>query len=82
MAKFYQEKLLKKSGMIYTIIRPDVLTDEPASNQISVSGGGSAVSRNDIALAEVQALTDKRAFNKEFNIFSGNQTIDEVFDEI
>lgn len=82
MAKYYQEQLLKASGIIYTIIRPNTLTNAPASNQISIHPGGYAISRNDIALAEVKALTDKRAFNKEFNIFSGNQTIDEVFDEL
>jgi hypothetical protein len=71
-AKAAGERLVRKSGLTYFIVRPTSLTDAPASQRLAFTQGGmgvsGSVSREDVAEVVVSSLLDPRACNVAFTL--------------
>jgi len=69
------EAALRSSGLVYTILRPGRLLDEPASGDVLVGEGGTrlgggSIPRADVARLMVAALVTPEAYNRTFEIVS------------
>jgi len=80
LAKYYAEDFLKKSGLIYTIIRPGILTNDLPKDKVSLvdSSGDPRVSRSDVASVVLQAIENPHLENTSFNLYSGQTDIDKI----
>lgn len=71
--KLKGEDVLRSSGLVYTIIRPGGLTDEPGGAALTFDQGdrlSGRVSRADVAETIMQALTHDHASNVTFEVIS------------
>lgn len=69
--KLRGEEALRESGLIYTIVRPCALTEEPADKALEFDQGDNIkgqVSREAIAQLCLQALQSPQASNKTFEV--------------
>lgn len=68
------ERALRRSGLPYTIVRPSWLTDNPPGQQAvrleQGDTGEGSISRADVAAACVNALHDKEAQGKTFEMYN------------
>lgn len=69
------EAALRASGLVYTIVRPGRLLDEPPSGDVLVGEGGTrlgggSIPRADVARLMVAALVTPEAHNRTFEIVS------------
>ncbi|KRN97713.1 NAD(P)-binding oxidoreductase [Companilactobacillus kimchiensis] len=79
LAKYYAEDYLKKSGLIYTIIRPAILTDDIPRDKVGlIDTGDPRVSRSDVASVVLQAIENSGFKNTDFNLYFGNTDIDKI----
>lgn len=79
LAKYYAEDYLRKSGLNYTVIRPAMLTDAPATGNVSSNDSSTPfVSRQDVALVAFQALQNSRLKNIGFNLYGGTTPINDL----
>ena len=84
IAKYYADRCLKQSGLTYTILRPGLLKDDPATGKIEVATNlpGGAISREDVAEVAIASLSNEATFNKEFDLLNGDTPIDEALKNI
>jgi uncharacterized protein YbjT (DUF2867 family) len=69
--KLRGEEVVRNSGLVYTIVRPCALTEQPHDRQLLLAQGDTIkgqVSREAIAELCVRALTLKEACNKTFEV--------------
>lgn len=71
VTKYYAERILKSSGLIYTIVRPAILTDQAPSHTAGLANEMPQISRADVAEVLVDALTNENFKNKSFDLFAG-----------
>lgn len=66
------EEHLRRSGVLYTIVRPGRLTDEDATHDVVVGAGGTAIGSGTIPRADVACILVAALFTPEVQ----NQTIE------
>ncbi|RZQ65386.1 SDR family oxidoreductase [Amycolatopsis suaedae] len=77
LAKQVSDDALRKSSLIWTIIRPGTLTDEHPTGRVKLSGHlePGRVSRSDVAAVLVAALDEPLTENRGFDVISGDVPI-------
>lgn len=77
-AKAEADEALKESGLDYTIIKPGRLTNDPATGKVSIARKleGGEIPREDVANVIVQVLEDHRTIGMEFDLLSGDKSIE------
>ncbi|KRN98898.1 SDR family oxidoreductase [Companilactobacillus kimchiensis] len=79
IAKYYAEQYLKTSGLIYTVIRPAILTDDKAKKEVDlINNNNPRITRQDVALVTVEALKNEKFNNKSFNLYAGTTKISDI----
>jgi uncharacterized protein YbjT (DUF2867 family) len=71
---------LRESGLIYTIVRPGRLTDDPGTGRISAGAdvGDGAVSRDDVAAALAIAVHSPALAGVTFEVIEGDTPIEQA----
>ncbi|TDV51108.1 NAD(P)H-binding protein [Actinophytocola oryzae] len=72
-AKQISDNVLVRSSLVWTVVRAGTLTDEPATNRVSVAGhlGAGRVSRQDVAAVLSACLREPRTENRGFDVHTG-----------
>ena len=72
-AKQVSDNVLRRSSLVWTVVRAGTLTDEPATGRVTVAGHLSAgrVSRRDVAAVVAACLAEPRTENRGFDLHSG-----------
>ncbi len=72
-AKGRADAALARSGLVYTIVRPGMLTDEAATGKVAVgeSVGRGAIPRADVAAVIANCLHSDEALDRAFELISG-----------
>ncbi len=82
IAKHYADNHLRNSGLTYTIVHPGGLEDKSGTGEIKADlyfDEGSTIPREDVASVLKHVATSENKFeNKEFQILSGHQSIQEA----
>lgn len=81
IAKRKAEKVLEESGMVYTIIRPGGLTNDPGTGRVSAAlhlAQSGRISRDDVAAAAVSSLRMEEAHNRAFDLIEGPETLNDA----
>ncbi|GIP28796.1 putative sugar epimerase YhfK [Paenibacillus sp. J23TS9] len=81
IAKRKAEKVLEESGMVYTIIRPGGLTNEPASGNVMAAphlAESGRISRDDVAAAVVLSLSMDETRNRSFDLVAGMEPLEKA----
>lgn len=80
VAKHHADRILKESGVPYTIIRPGGLLNDEGTGKVTVSGEleRSMIPRADVAATIFEVLEKENMMNKEFDLVSGDVTITEA----
>lgn len=82
IAKHYADHHLRNSGLTYTIVHPGGLEDKSGTGEIKADlyfDEGSTIPREDVASVLKHVATSEDKFeNKEFQILSGHQSIQEA----
>jgi uncharacterized protein YbjT (DUF2867 family) len=77
-AKQNADNYLKKSGLIYSIVKPGALTDEKSTGEIQLKEklkNQGSISRADVAQAIIEVLEDGVKKNQAFEIITGDTNI-------
>ena len=78
-AKEMPDEFLRQSNLTYTVVQPGSLTDKPGDGKISAAvkldSGSLEISRKDLAEVLVMSLDAESAFNKTFEVASGDLPI-------
>lgn len=84
VAKHHADNILRASGLVYTIVRPGLLTNEPATGKIlAVTDLDSGeISREDVARVLLEALDNEHVFNKTFAVVSGDSDIKSALNQL
>lgn len=77
IAKYHADRLLQSSSLNYTIIRPGLLTDEPANGKIAVAGRleTGSIPREDVAAVIKETLANPLFNDTVFELTSGSEPI-------
>ncbi len=80
VAKHHADRLLKESGIPYTIVRPGGLLNEPGTGKVAISGSleRSTIPRADVAQTIFEVLGSENMINQAFDLVSGEETIQEA----
>lgn len=83
-AKHYADRILRASGLNYTIFGPGLLVNEPGTGNIAVNGDikKSSVPREDVARTVVAALDEEKTFKKTIDLMSGDTAVEEALKNI
>lgn len=87
-AKHYADAWLLDSGLNYTIIRPTSLTNEAgtgkieASDYLETAGQKLEIPREDVASTIIASLENDHTVNKEFDVTSGTDPIEEALNKL
>ncbi len=78
-AKRQADEALRASGLAWTIIRPGGLTDDPATDRVTLGTDVPAgqVTRADVAAVVAAVLDDDRTHRKQWTLVGGSLTVDE-----
>ncbi|MHA8110284.1 SDR family oxidoreductase [Lactobacillaceae bacterium Melli_B4] len=81
VAKHYADRFLKASDLDYTIVRPTALSSEAGTGKISVNNEdiGGSIPRDDVASTVVAILANPDTKRKIYQITSGDDPINTVF---
>lgn len=79
-AKGRADAELARSGLVYTIVRPGILTDEEATGRVLVgeSVGRGAIPRADVAATLAACLRSDEALDRAFEVISGEVPVEEA----
>ncbi|ALS78551.1 MULTISPECIES: SDR family oxidoreductase [Planococcus] len=84
VAKHHADNILRASGLVYTIIRPGLLTNDAGTGKIlaveDLESG--QISREDVARVLLHSLDNEHVFNKTFAIISGEDDIDHALNQL
>lgn len=77
LAKHHADKILKQSGLTYTIIRPGSLLNEPGTGKVSIAEylTAGSIPREDIAKTIYASRSNKDTFNRSFDLIAGEDLI-------
>ena len=83
-AKHHADKILEKSGLTYTIIRPGALLNEPSIGKVNAAENikTGSIPREDVAKTIFASLTNEQTFNRSFDLISGETEITEALKSI
>ena len=83
-AKHHADKVLEKSGLTYTIVRPGALLNEPSTGKINAAENitTGSISREDVAKTIFESLGNENTFNRTFDLVSGDTKISEALNNI
>ncbi|HYQ65302.1 NAD(P)H-binding protein [Actinophytocola sp.] len=72
-AKQVSDNVLRRSSLVWTVVRAGTLTDEPPTGRVAVAGhlGAGRVSRQDVAAVITACLKEPRTENRGFDLHSG-----------
>ena len=84
VAKHHADNILRASGLNYTIVRPGLLTNGPATGRIEAreSLESGPIPREDVAAVLFHSLDNVHVFNKTFEIVSGSTPIEEALNQL
>ena len=84
VAKHHADNILRASGLIYTIIRPGLLTNDPGTGRIRATENldSGPIPREDVARVLLHALDNEYVYNKTFEVISGDDEIEEALDRL
>ncbi|MCK1994832.1 SDR family oxidoreductase [Peribacillus muralis] len=84
VAKHYADRALLQSDLLYTIIRPGGLVNEPGTGKVTAAEGveRGSISREDVARTIIAALTEENTYKRSFDLVSGNTAITEALRKI
>ncbi|ATH94604.1 SDR family oxidoreductase [Bacillus glycinifermentans] len=84
VAKHYADKILERSSLTYTIIRPGGLLNEPGTGKIKAAENleRGTIPREDVAATVAAALSEERTFRRSFDLLSGETAIAEAIKAI
>lgn len=84
IAKYHADRILQSSSLSYTIVRPGLLTDEPATGQIAAAGKlePGSIPREDVAAVIVACLESAELTDKVFELTSGDSQIEDALKTI
>jgi uncharacterized protein YbjT (DUF2867 family) len=79
-AKAEADRALMASGLDYTIVRPGMLTDDPATGRVRIAPRleRGSVSRGDVAAVLVASLEIESTIGRDFDLLAGETPIDEA----
>ncbi|HWO75598.1 MAG TPA: SDR family oxidoreductase [Bacillus sp. (in: firmicutes)] len=80
VAKHYADRMLIQSNLIYTIIRPGGLVNEPGTGKVRAAENleGGFIPREDVAKTILAVINAENAYNKSFDLVSGETPITEA----
>ncbi|WP_122090727.1 SDR family oxidoreductase [Halalkalicoccus subterraneus] len=83
-AKLAADEHLQDSDLIYTIVRPGALTDEPATGEIEVARRveRGEITRADVARILVAALDIENTYGKTFETIEGDESIEDALETV
>jgi len=72
-AKQISDNVLRLSSLVWTVVRPGTLTDEPAAGRVAVAShlDPGRVSRQDVAAVITACLGEPRTENRGFDLHAG-----------
>ncbi|ETP70014.1 sugar epimerase [Planococcus glaciei CHR43] len=84
VAKHHADNILRASGLVYTIVRPGLLTNDPGTGRIRATENldSGPIPREDVAQVLLHCLDNEHVFNKTFEIISGDDEIEEALDRL
>ncbi|MBT2582092.1 SDR family oxidoreductase [Planococcus sp. ISL-109] len=84
IAKYHADRILQASSLSYTIIRPGLLTDEPANGKIAAAGKleTGSIPRQDVAAVILACLDNPELADKTFELTSGDEEIEKALHNI
>lgn len=84
VAKHHADNILRASGLVYTIIRPGILTNDSGTGKIlAVEDLDSGeISREDVARVLLNSLENEHVFNKTFAVVAGDKEIATALDQL
>jgi uncharacterized protein YbjT (DUF2867 family) len=76
-AKQISDSVLRRSSLVWTVVRAGTLTDDPATGRVAVASHLDAgrVSRQDVAAVITACLTEPRTENRGFDLHAGQLPI-------
>jgi uncharacterized protein YbjT (DUF2867 family) len=76
-AKQISDNVLRRSSLVWTVVRAGTLTDEPPTGRVAVASHLDAgrVSRQDVAAVIAACLKEPRTENRGFDVHAGTQTV-------
>ncbi|KWW20413.1 MULTISPECIES: SDR family oxidoreductase [Peribacillus] len=80
VAKHYADRALLQSDLVYTIIRPGGLVNEPGTGKVTAAEGveRGSISREDVARTIVAALTEENTYKRSFDLVAGDTAISDA----
>jgi uncharacterized protein YbjT (DUF2867 family) len=84
VAKHYADKMLERTSLTYTIVRPGGLRNEPGTGLVSAAENlkRGTVPREDVARTILVALDEKSTYYRGFDLVSGDTPIPEALKSI
>ncbi|PJN90484.1 SDR family oxidoreductase [Bacillus sp. mrc49] len=84
VAKHYADRALLQSDLLYTIIRPGGLVNDPGTGKVTAAEGveRGSISREDVARTIVAALTEENTYKRSFDLVAGDTAISDALREI
>ncbi|PLT33149.1 SDR family oxidoreductase [Bacillus sp. V5-8f] len=84
VAKHYADRVLEQSSLIYTIIRPGGLLNDPGTGKVSAAENleRGSIPREDVAKTIMLALDEERTYKRSFDLVSGETPISEALKSI
>jgi uncharacterized protein YbjT (DUF2867 family) len=80
-AKAAADKAVFESGLDYTIVRPGMLTDDPATGKVEIAerlDRSGPVTRDDVALVLAECITAENTIGKGFDLLGGDTPVAEA----
>ena len=73
LAKQVSDSVLRRSSLIWTIVRPGTLTDDPGTGRVTIAGHleSGTVTREDVAAVVAACLAEPRTENRGFDVHAG-----------
>ncbi|MFJ7755432.1 SDR family oxidoreductase [Peribacillus muralis] len=77
VAKHYADRALLQSDLLYTIIRPGGLVNEPGTGKVTAAEGvdRGSISREDVARTILAALAEENTYRRSFDLVAGDTAI-------
>ncbi|MGG4265908.1 SDR family oxidoreductase [Peribacillus simplex] len=84
VAKHYSDRALLHSDLIFTIIRPGGLLNEPGTGKVTAAEelARGSISREDVARTIFASLTEENTYKRSFDLISGDTVIAEALRNI
>ncbi|WP_010282985.1 SDR family oxidoreductase [Bacillus timonensis] len=84
VAKHYADRILVKSDLTYTIVRPGGLLNEEGTGKVSLGENitRNTIPREDVAKVIVASLTEEHTYNQSFDLVSGDVLVEDALKQL